>query len=637
MAGLLLVATPAAAQDIAARIDSIFGMVSPSGPGCVVGVAPPGRPALRRAYGLADVGRGVPMTPDTRFDIGSVQKQFVAAAVLRLVEDGRLALADDIRRFLPELPRYGAVVTVDHLLTHTGGLRDWPALLPLAAEGSDVLALILRQRDLNFLPGEEWSYSNSGYVLLKEIVARASGMSFAEFSRRRLFEPLGMTSTAYVTDILQATGPRALAYQRDGDRWQPYLRVGNERGGGAVVSTAGDLLVWNSALATGRLGPFVTARLVEPARLNNGRSLTYARGLTVTEIPGGPLISHSGGAAGYSAWLGRFTGEGLSIAALCNFEPVSVTQLAGRVADLFLPPVPASDPLGPREVAGADPAHRAGIYFEERTGQPLRLVATGGRLSIASGPTLVAVGASEFRPSRPSLFFRSEEAFTLVFRSADELDLIAAEGQVTRFRRPAPWVPGDADRRAVAGRYASEELGTVVDILPGPTGISMRLGSAPDRTLDLEPVARDTYMRSLVVVRFRRDAAGRIVGFDYGNPAIRRLEFARVADEAAGPPVAATPPGGQGLVAPSPRLDGLVGEYEMAPGRLVRITLEDGVLHAEPTGNPKRALVHLTGATFAVERADGPIRLTFTLAGDGRATAVVIRQGDNDRTLPRVR
>ncbi|MCA1791154.1 MAG: serine hydrolase [Thioalkalivibrio sp.] len=534
---LTLLAGPASAQDITGRIDGIFArFASADGPGCVVGVAQNGTPVAIRAYGLADVQRRMPMTTAMKFDIGSVQKQFVAAAVLLLVEDGRLTLSDDIRTVFPELPEYGHTIRVDHLLTHTSGIRDWTALLPLAPEGSDVLKLIFQQRGLNFAPGQEWSYSNSGYVLLKELVARVSGMSFAEFAQRRLFEPLGMPSTAYVADILQGEGPLALAYQQDGSSWKQHMRLGNERGGGAIISTAGDLLLWNAALTSGRLGRFVTAKLHEPARLNNGRALTYTRGLTVTDIPGGPLISHSGGAAGYGTWLGRFTDHGLSIATMCNFEPVSVTQLSGRVADLFLAPVDGPRPPGPVAAAGVSVAERAGLYFEEGTGLPLRLLVNNGRLAIANGPPLVPVSAERFQPPRASLFLRSEDAFTLVFLSHDELDLVSMEGQATRYRRAEPWTPSAAELEAVAGRYSSSELGSEFEIVPSSGGITMRIGGSPERAVELEPVAPDTYMRSLMIVRFRRDSTGRVTGLEYGNPVVRRLELTRVGDRSAGAP-----------------------------------------------------------------------------------------------------
>jgi CubicO group peptidase (beta-lactamase class C family) len=545
LAGLLaapLVATPARAQDMTSRIDEIFSFATLATPGCAIGVSQRGNVIVSRAYGLADVERGVPLSVGSIFDIGSVQKQFVAAAILLLVEDGHLSLAGDIREYLPELPDYGHRITLDHLLTHTGGLRDWTGLLPLAEEGADVVQLILRQRGLNFAPGEEWSYSNSGYVLLKEIVARASGMSFAEFAQRRLFEPLGMMSSAYVADILQGTGDRALAYQKEGTGWKEHMRLGNERGGGAVISTAGDLLIWNDALTSGRLGVFVTGKLQEPATLNNGRMLSYARGLMVDNgIPGGPMVWHSGGAAGYGTFLARFNDEGLSIAAMCNFEPVSTTSLAGRVADLFLPPVsPQAQPPGPVAVSDVDVAGRAGMYVEAGTraeagtgaeaGELLRLIFNAGRLAIAGGPPLVPVSADRFRPGRTSLYFRSEDEFEVVFRSSDEFELTSMEGQTTRYQRAQPWTPAAADLQAVDGRYESQELGTVFEILPRANGVVMRFERSPAQAQELEPVAPDTYMRGMATVRFRRDANGHVIGFDYGNPVVRSIAFARLGD-----------------------------------------------------------------------------------------------------------
>ena len=629
----------ATAQDRTGEIDEIFSFATPETPGCAVGVSQHGEVLVNRTYGLADVERRVPLTPNAVFDIGSTHKQFVAAAILLLVEDGRLSLTDDIREHLPELPDYGRTITVDHLLTHTSGIRDWVGLLPLAEEGTDVLELILRQRGINFVPGEEWSYSNSGYVLLKEVVARASGMPFAEFARTRLFEPLGMTSSAYVADILQATGERALAYAREGAGWRSSMRLGNERGGGTVVSTAGDLLIWNDALTNGTLGAFVSEKLEEPATLNNGRTLTYARGLNVDIVPGERLVSHSGGAAGYSAWLGRFTENGLSVAVLCNFEPVSATALAMRVSDVFLPPVdPEARPPGPVAAPGVDVVGREGLYFDERTGEPLRLTVDNGTLSIAGGTPLVPVSADRFLPPRATLWYRSEDEFELTFASDDVFELTSMEGETTRYRRAEPWTPTEADLQAVDGRYGSEDLGRAFEILPLMNRLVFRFEGSPERAILLEPVAPDAYMQGMAIVRFHRDASGTVIGFDYSNPAVRDLRFTRLGDRAAGSPAAAPEdPAPTTAATPAPQLEGLVGEYEMDPGRTIAITLEDGRLHGEPTGNPKRPLVHTSGATFAVGQVDAPIVVTFTLDADGRATALVLRQNGSERTLPRVR
>lgn len=537
LAALLVgTAAPVPAQDPAAALDGIFSSLSATAPGCVVGAAHQGRVVAMRSYGLADVARGLPLHPGSKFDIGSTQKQFVAAAVLQLVEAGRLSLAADIRGILPELPDYGHVITVNHLLTHTSGIRDWTGILPLAEEGQEALGLILRQRRLNFVPGTEWAYSNSGFVLLREIVARVSGMPFPDVLRTRIFEPLGMHASAYVPDVQSGTGDVALAYEQEGSSWRPSMRLGANRGGGALLSTVGDLLTWNEALTTGRLGAFVTAGLQETATLRNGRRLNYARGLIVQPEAEGTLVWHSGGAAGYSAWLGRITEHGISVALLCNREPISATALASRVADLFLPAAAAADVAAQAErrtaetagVTGLDLRGRAGLFFDEATGEPLRLAVNNGRLQPAGGPPLVTLAADRFRNARGSLFFRSQDEFELVFVTDDRIEITAMEGEVTRYRRATGWRPTAEDLRGVEGRYHSEDLGTVYELLPGERGLVMRFESTPAKAVELLPVDPDTWMLSLMMVRLERDAAGRVTGFTYRNPVAQHLNFTRL-------------------------------------------------------------------------------------------------------------
>lgn len=656
-----VLAAPAKAQDRTASVDSIFSFASAETPGCAVGASQQGKVVVNRAYGLGDMDRRVPLGATSLFDIGSTQKQFAAAAVLLLVQDGRLALTDDVRKHIPELPDYGHPITLEHLLTHTSGLRDWTGLLPFAEGDQDVLTLILRQRGLNFTPGTEWSYSNSGYVLVKEVVARASGMSFAEFLRRRIFEPLGMRNTSYVADIMQAAGNRALGYQKEGAAWKPFMRLGNNRGGGTIAATIGDLLVWNEALGSGKLGAFVTGKLQEPARLANGRQLTYARGLNVDSTPGGVVISHSGGAAGFSTWMGRVPEHGLSVVVSCNFDPVSATALANRVAGTFLPPVDAqararAQANAPVAAPGVDVSSRAGLYFDEHTGDPMRLGVANGRLQVANGPPLVPVSQDRFRSPRPDLFFRSQDAFEMRFLSNDQIEIRSMEGQVARYRRAESWTPAAADLQAVEGRYRSEELGSVFEILPGPAGLVMRFERSPEQSLVLAPVSRDTWMLRMMIVRFNRDAAGRITGFDYGNPLVRSIRFTRLGERTSAgaasapavppandpavaaahvpaPPAAAPPAAAAPAVAPP--LEGLAGEYEIAPGRTLRITVEGGQLHGQPPGGEKRPLTHVSGTTFAATGSG--VTLIFAVGADGRATAALMQQGGRERNLPKVR
>lgn len=525
-------ASPAVVAAAEQKIDAFFKANGPATPGCSLGVAQNGKRLISRAVGSADLERNLPITADTVFDIGSLQKQFVAASILLLVQDGKLSLTEDVRRYLPELPDYGHKLTLDHLLTHTSGLRDWTALLPLASDKPEALTAILRQRGVNFAPGEEWAYSNSNFVLLKEIVARTSGKPFAEFARTRLFEPLGMKASFYSVDMRGDTKNRAVGYEKQGEAWRVSMRLDNDRGGGGILSTTGDMLIWNEALTHKRLGSFVTSKLQETAKLNNGRALEYARGLIVDPDTGANLIWHSGGSAGYNAWLGRYPDYGLSIAFACNLD-VDGSRLAGEIIEEFLPAsvtanatavVPAPAPNTP-----PDPAvtARAGFYVEDGGEELMRLGIDRGALRIAGGPPLVADGDS-FRPRRPDMFFRSQDRFEMRFTAPDAFELKSMEGKTVRYRRAEPWTPAAAELQAFVGAYESKELQAVFDVTPSANGLEVRLRHDAQRVLQVRPILRDTFQIGNVTFRFRRDAAGKVTAIDYSNPVIRSVRLARL-------------------------------------------------------------------------------------------------------------
>lgn len=539
----VLLGTPAYAQDVTGEIDEIFSWAGPATPGCAVAVSAGGERVVNRAYGSADLERGVPITTSTIFDVGSVQKQFTAASILLLVEEGRLSLSDDVRTHVPELRDYGHTITLDHLLTHTSGIRDWPGMLPMAADDPHVLTFILRQRDLNFAPGEEWSYSSSGYELLKEIVARSSGMSFSDFTRTRLFEPLGMPRTEYRQDVQPDIENLALAYDRDGDGWKVDMMVGNDRGGGGLLSTAADLLTWHEALVKGRLGAFVTEKIQEPTTLNNGRTLNYARALYVDADRDGRRVWHTGGAAGYSTFLGGYPERGLAIATTCNLDGGS-SRATAPVLNLFLPPMPdesvagagsaAAGTKGGESAAAAevDLSGRAGLFFDEETGQPLQLVVNNGRLGIAGGGPLMTMSSDRFRNPGRSPHFMSQDEFELRFLSDDELELTSMEGETTRYRRARGWAPTAAELSAFTGRYESDELGAVYRIEAGDGVLVARAEHMPDRAVEFAPVDPDTFVLSRMLLRFQRDEGGTVVGFDHSTPVFRDLRFTRLRDGA---------------------------------------------------------------------------------------------------------
>lgn len=515
-------------QDKTSEIDRTFSWATPTAPGCTLGVSQDGKQVVSRAYGSADLERNVPTTADSVFDIGSLQKQFVAASVLLLVEEGKLSLSEDIRKYIPELPDYGRKITLDHLLTHTSGIRDWTALLPLSADKTDALTAILRQRGLNFAPGDEWSYSNSNYVLLKEIVARTSGKSFTEFARTRLFEPLGMKASSYSVDMLNIIPHRALAYEKQGEMWKLSMRLDTERGGGGLMSTTGDMLIWNDALVNARLGAFVTDKLHETAKLNNGRHVRYARGLIVDSDRGMKLIWHSGGSAGYNAWLGRYPEYGLSLALACN-QDVDGGTLVREVFAQYLPAGAAAQaPAAPAATPDPTLPAKAGLFVSEKDNELLRIGADRGRLRIAGGPPLVTLAPDRFGLPEGELFFRSQDAFEIRFLSADEFEMKSMEGQTTRYRRVQPWSPAAADLEALAGRYESKELRTIFDIAPGQNLLMARLEHAPERLLQFRPALPDIFQAGNATLRFHRDNAGKVIALDYSNPVIRNVRLTRL-------------------------------------------------------------------------------------------------------------
>jgi CubicO group peptidase (beta-lactamase class C family) len=533
----VIIALPAGVPDTDAEMDRLFSWVTASSPGCAVAVSHHGKQVVSRAYGLADLERDVPIGPDTVFDAASVVKQFVAAATLLLVEEGRLSLSKDVRSYLPELPDYGHTITLDHLMTHTSGIRDWTGLGPLTGRQVDALALTLRQRGLNFAPGEEWSYSNGGYVLLKEIVARSSGMTFAEFTRTRLFEPLAMSRTAYVADLRTVLKHRALAYEKAAAGWRLEIHLDNDRGGGgALFSTPGDLLLWNDALASGRLGAFVTQKLQEPARLNNGRILGYARGLFLDRNRGGAVRWHSGGSAGYGTFLARFPEQQLSVATMCNAgEAATGGAYARRIFDLFVPgggrtagdeaPEPSSP--GATTASNSELKARTGLFFNEVTGQPLRLGIEAGKLRVAGGPALEAIADDRFRNPRGSLRFMSGDEFELRFLSPQTIELRSMEDKTTRFRRARPYAPSTDDLEAFAGRYENDETRAVFEIAPAKDGVTVRVSWNSAQIFEFRPVDRDTFQMGGMLLRFRRDVRGRPSGLDYSNPVVRNIRFTR--------------------------------------------------------------------------------------------------------------
>lgn len=514
---------PALAQPVEEQVDAVFSsMAQASSPGCAVAVSRDGATILTRAYGSADLEHNTPNAPSTIFEAGSVSKQFTAAAILLLVEEGKLQLTDDVRRFVPELPDYGDPITVDHLLNHTSGLRDWGAVMQLAGwpRGTraytmdDVLTIIARQQKLNYAPGAEFSYTNSGYNLLAIIVERVSGSSLAEYTSRRIFEPLAMHSTSWRDDFRRVVPGRATAYSPAPVGFAQAMPFEDAYGNGGLLTTVQDLLIWNEALSNGRLGGQVSERLAARAALNDRRQITYARGLYVQPYRGQPEIAHGGVTGGYRAWLGRYPDTGLSIALLCNVASASPAALAHQIADLFLSgPTPAGSEATIAPLEGA-----TGTFVNERTGMPMRLTIEDGKLRMVGGPVFEAAAPSLFRAGRTEVRYVNDSSFSM----------LTPDGQEVTYNRADAYSPDSVALKAFEGRYLSAEAPAEYDVAQENGKLMVRFVERPHLSLELVPVYQDAFTVAGGVFRFSRDAVGRVTAIRVGNPRVRDLNFSRV-------------------------------------------------------------------------------------------------------------
>jgi CubicO group peptidase (beta-lactamase class C family) len=294
---LLFITTTSQAQstDTLMLIDKIFSKWNNATPGGAVLVARNDRVLYHKAFGLADLEHNVPNTTETIFESGSVAKQFTAAAILLLASEGKLSLEDDIRKYIPEFPQYQAPITIQHLINHTSGLKDWGIVGGITGWPRTTrvytqdlaLQIMCKQKTLNFVPGNEYSYSNSNYSLLVTIVERVSKQSLADFTRTRFFEPLGMTNTQWRDNFREVVPNRAIAYSRSGNSYQQNMPFENVHGHGGLLTTTGDLLKWNALLETHQIGgDQVYNWRIQKGKLNNGQPINYAGGVSVSSYSG---------------------------------------------------------------------------------------------------------------------------------------------------------------------------------------------------------------------------------------------------------------------------------------------------------------------------------------------------------------
>jgi D-aminopeptidase len=510
-------------------------------PGATLGLVRDGALVLHESAGAASLELGVLIGAETSFRIASVSKQFTCAAILLLAAEGRLAVEDDIRHWLPELPDFGARISIDHLMRNCSGLRDMLELMRLGgtdlshpAQPEQLMAAIRRQRGLNFAPGTRFLYSNSGFMLLGRIVEAVAGEALGAFLERRLLAPLGMTRTRHTPDVTEVVPGLATGYfpQESGfSRAQHGFPLGGE---GGLVSCVEDLALWDRNFASGTVGgAWLPAALAERASFVNGSLNLYARGLEVATHRGLRTENHGGLWPGYRTCFLRAPETGMTVIAIANHGGIDVHHLAHQLLDAALegrpglhpvpalPPRPALEPLAGRWL---DPGSGATIGFTlDATGQP---VATQHGL-----PFTLTAGEDGRLVARRGIY-----PFALSLPEGGQLVLETDAGSVTRFRRAAdtPALP-----QGLAGTYRCAELDATWTLAPEEGGLAVQVrgpvtaaGPWPVQPIEgdcLRILTPATMFQGWVDAKLARDAAGRIATILVSGSRVRGMRFDREA------------------------------------------------------------------------------------------------------------
>lgn len=337
----LCVAHAAEAGSLQTRLDRIFTpWTKGSVPGCAAGITERGRWLARGGYGSADIERGLRLTPETVFYTASVSKQFTAAVVLRLIDQGKAALDDDIRRHIPELPEYSPPIKIRNLIFHTSGIPDFLGMLIRAgtlhdAHSPEEIIQLLANQQTVFPAGRAFSYSNSNYFLLAEIVRRASGRSLRNFANEALFAPLGMTDTRFYDDASEAVPRYASGYIDEGrDEYRIVKTLYAQVGAGGLLTTINDLGKWvrifdepHAIAESPRLGQ----RLLERGALSDGSAIDYSFGLMNEKERGLDLASHFGRFPGFASSFSWIPSKRMGIFILCNSSQAPIQAIRGSV------------------------------------------------------------------------------------------------------------------------------------------------------------------------------------------------------------------------------------------------------------------------------------------------------------------
>jgi CubicO group peptidase (beta-lactamase class C family) len=527
------------------RVDALFAQWDkPDSPGCAVAVIRDGRVIYNRGYGMANLDYGIPISSQSVFNIASTSKQFTAMSIALLAKRGEIRLDDDIRKYLPEIPQYQTPVNIRHLIYHTSGIREYSHLMQLAgtrfqdASDEEVFKVITRQKELNFKPGDEYLYSNSGYFLLAQIVKRVSGKSLREFAGENIFKPLGMVNTRFHDDNTEVVKNRATGYSaRQDGGFSVERTISDHVGDGGLLTTIDDLLLWDRNFYGSKLdgGQELINLFLTPGTLNSGAKLNYVFGLDVEQYRGSKTFGHGGAYNGFNSDMIRFPDERFSVICLCNLSNIESGRLTRQVADIYL-----ANEFKKDEVAGtaSSPAAKVvslpeqeltavtGSYFNLPNNNFRRLYVKNGKLIYSRGSSeseLAPLGNNRFLmlgvPDRVEISFKSPRpgAPLQMFTSANG-------GKPIIHERVEPASYTSEQLAQFAGTYYSEEIDATYTISLQANKLVLRRKNVDEAPLQL--LFADTFSSvGSGTLSFTRNNQNQISGFLVSTGRVRKLRF----------------------------------------------------------------------------------------------------------------
>lgn len=547
---LLAVTNSSAQVELADKVDRVFGdWNTTSSPGCALAVVKDGRIAYEHGYGMANLELGIAISPQSVFDIGSVSKQITAMTILLLAQEHKLSLDDDVRKYLPELPDYGSTITIRHMLHHTSGLRNYDDLFDLQGipeadltTDRDAMELILRQKGVNFKPGEEFLYSDTNYFLMSQIVKRITGETLRQFAQERIFGPLQMTSTHFHDDHTMIVPRRATGYApHKGGGFEMDMSNFEQLGDGSVMTTVEDLFKWDQNFYHPIVGGADAIRqLTEPGKLNNGQPVPYAMGLFLDHYRGLNWIHHSGEWVGYRAALSRFPDQHFSALVLCNcVGSMSPMTMALRVADVYLADAmaqaeKAAAPKTASQVPVTELRQYGGSYWSQKNGAFRKFVLRDDKLVMeAPGLTydLLPLGGGQFEAQEADI----EHKDRYIFHAAKDgkFQLEAIEGGVPVAYEAVKGPAADSSHWSdYAGSFANDELRATWTLVVEKGKLVRQQWMTEDE--EIEPAFPDGFIGDIsegqFLMHFNRDSNGRVTSFDVATDMVRPMRFVRVAD-----------------------------------------------------------------------------------------------------------